>query len=312
MPKTSRLLRFEPLTVVDVPFQVLENAHWRPSAAKLTEKEKKKMKGKVRGKEKDYQRLRAAWLREETWINHALNALLASVPDRGLARLLGDLCSGTLIDNPELAKLDDGGISSTTGAPDFIVLGDGSCVLGESKVDAHEKSARYDFPQFTKYQMLGLIVSCARDPAIRRQAAHLLIVPELSPGTFCKDHQQWWPGVDGRRLVVDPARMAIRDKNCRFRDFNAWRAFVQQTLLADRVLKRCDLDVEEVKNRLAVNTPVVVPTFVVTWSEMMMVVRRMAENDGLRGIARAATRLEKLAYGPGGPRADEFAAVKAI
>lgn len=43
--------------------------------------------------------------------------------------------------------MDDGGIPSTTGAPDFIVLGERSCVLGGSKVDVHEKNARCDFPQ---------------------------------------------------------------------------------------------------------------------------------------------------------------------
>lgn len=43
---------------------------------------------------KTYEELRAAWRREETWINHALNALLASMPDDMLSRIHGELCGG--------------------------------------------------------------------------------------------------------------------------------------------------------------------------------------------------------------------------
>ncbi len=313
MPTKSRQLLFQPLTVVDLPFQVLENAFWRPQAAKLHGDHRDSLASiSSAAGEKTYQKLRAAWALEETWINHALNALLASVPDGALARLMGGLCGGIPLDAPQLVRLDAGGIASTTGAPDFVLLGEQTCILGECKVDAQPSSARYDFQQFTKYQMLGAILACARAPAIKRQPVHLLVAPELDPATFCRDHQQWRPRLDDHRLVVDPSTMEMRDRKARFRDFEAWRSFVRKTLLEDRVLRRCDLDPAEVERLTAADSPVLVPTYVVTWTELMAAVRALAEPAGLRNLARAATKLDALAYGPFGPRIDKFVTKVAI
>ena len=313
MPTSSRQLRFEPLTVVDLPFQVLENAFWRPQAAKLHGHHRDSLTSLPSAAgEKTYQRLRAAWPREETWINHALNALLASVPDAALGRMMGDLCGGIPLDAPQLVQLDAGGIASTTGAPDFVLFAEQTCILGESKVDAQPTSARYDFQQFTKYQMLGAIIACARAPAIKRHPAHLLVVPELDPRTFCTDAEQWAPRLDDHRLVVDPLNMKLRDRKARFRDFETWRAFVRRTLLENRVLRRCDLDPAEVERLLAADTPVLVPSYIVTWTELMRAVRVLSEPAGLRNLTRAATKLEALAYGPFGPRIDKFVTKVAV
>jgi len=72
-----------------------------------------------------------------------------------------------------------------------VLFGERTCILGECKVDAQPTSARYDFQQFTKYQMLGAVLACARTPAIKRRAVYLLVVPKLYPATFCGDHKQW-------------------------------------------------------------------------------------------------------------------------
>ena len=312
MKTQSRQLRIEPSTVVDVPFQVLENAFWRPQAAKLCDKHRGSLKSiSGPGAEKSYQKLRVAWRREETWINHALNALLASVPDLSLGRVLGEMNGGEALAGPVVSTLDSGGIASTTGAPDFIVMGEKACVLGETKVAAQPTSARYSFQQFTKYQTLAAILTCARAPGMRRSPTHLLVVPEIEPQKFCSDSDQWRPQARGHRLVVDAKTMKIRDPKGRFSDFATWSAYVRKTLLDKRVLSRCDLDTEKVERLMAADSPCLVPTYVVTWAEMMGALSAVAKADGLRNLGRAAARLEAMAYGrvgeePEGDRLDRF------
>lgn len=318
MTPRTRLLRFEPLTVVDLPFEVLENAFWRPQAAKLHGKHKESLAAiSNETAKKSYQKLRVAWRREETWINHALNALLASIPDVLLGGLIGELCGGIALDAPHLAKLDAGGIPSITGAPDFVVMGRTTCILGESKVAAHAASQRYDFQQFTKYQMLGAILACARDPAIKRDPAHLIVVPDAEPRSFCADHGQWRPQVHGRRIAVEPDSIDVRDAKGRFRDFATWRTFVRDTLLDKRVLKRCDLDGDKLARLTAVESPILVPTYVVTWADLMGSVRAVSETEGFRNLGHAANKLEGMAYGAAadamkGDRLDKFVAGKVI
>ena len=306
MKTQGRQLRIEPTTVVDVPFQVLENAYWRPQAAKLCDKHQGSLKSiSGPGAEKNYQKLRVAWHREETWINHALNALLASLPDLSLGRVLGEMTGGAALAGPVVSTLDSAGIASTTGAPDFIVKGENACVLGETKVAAQPTSARYSFQQFTKYQTLAAILTCARARGVSRTTTHLLVVPEIEPQKFCSDSDQWRPQVREGRLIVDAKAMKIRDPKGRFIDFATWRAFVRKTLLDKRVLSRCDLDTDKVERLMAAGSPSLVPTFVVTWAEMMGALSAGTKADGLGNLGRAARRLENMAYGRIGEQADD-------
>lgn len=309
MPSQDRLLRFRPLSVVDVPFQVLENAYWRPQAAKLHGRHKETLAAVSDTRAKQiYEKLQVAWRLEETWINHALNALLLALPADGLGKLLGDIWGGHPVAAPGVAKIDSAGIASITGDPDFVVVGSEICVLGESKVAAQPTSHRYGFQQFTKYQLLGSMVSCARDPAFRREPKHVVVVPDLDPSHFCDDHDQWRPRLEGSRLVFDPAGLDVRDRRSRYRDYKSWRAFLRETLLDKRVMKRCELEPDMVDQLFAEGTVVPIPTYVVRWSELMSSVRSSSAKAS--GLSRAATTLEELAYGPNGDPLDRFVATK--
>lgn len=95
----STNLHFTPVTVADVPFQVLDNAYWRPQAAKLHGKHKDSLAADPHAvAEKTYQKLAGSWRKEETWINHALNALLSALPEAVLATLVAELCGGMEVD----------------------------------------------------------------------------------------------------------------------------------------------------------------------------------------------------------------------
>jgi hypothetical protein len=312
MKTGPRRLRFDPYTVVDAPFQVLENAFWRPQAAKLAAKHRESIAETSKPGTKTYELLRAAWRREETWINHALNALLASMPDDMLARFLGDQCGGTRLDASQVSMMDSGGMASLTGAPDFIVMGTRTCVLGESKVAAHSASHRYSFGQFTKYQMLGAMLTCARDPKMRRNVVHLILSPEPHPEHFSSDWDQWRPDVEGARMRIDARKLALRDPKGRFRDFSSWRAFVRETLLDARVNTRCELDREQVEALMRCDSPALIPTYIATWGQAMSAVRTLAQAQGFSSLTLAASKLEQAAYGPEGDRSDKFVAKNVV
>jgi hypothetical protein len=96
MALERRNLGFAALTIADVPFQVLENAFWRPQAAKLHGKHKDtltRISDELAAR--TYEKLRLAWQQEETWINHALNALMLALPDDVLGEILGKSCGGS-------------------------------------------------------------------------------------------------------------------------------------------------------------------------------------------------------------------------
>ena len=234
-----------------------------------------------------------------------------------LGGLIGELCGGIALDAPHLAKLDAGGIPSITGAPDFVVIGRTTCILGESKVAAHAASQRYDFQQFTKYQMLGAILACARDPAIKRDPAHLIVVPDAEPRSFCADHGQWRRQVHGRRIAVEPDSIDVRDAKGRFRDFATWRTFVRDTLLDKRVLKRCGPRWRQARAPHGCRVADTGSDLVVTWADLMGSVRAVSATEGFRNLGHAANKLEGMAYGAAadamkGDRLDKFVAGKVI
>jgi hypothetical protein len=214
---------------------------------------------------------------------------------------------GEPVTAPVLTKLDSGGIAALTGDPDFVAVGDRECILGESKVAARPDSARYSFQQFTKYQFLGAMLACARDPAVRRRPKHLLVAPHLDPSLFCGDVAQWRPELEGRRLVVRPRSLAVKDSKRRFATYAEWQDWMRRTLLSERVMSRCDLDPGRVEGLFA-SSDFPVETCVVRWSALLDSVRVWAVQARVRSVADGASRLLQLAYGPHGDPQDRFVA----
>lgn len=245
--------------------------------------------------------LRRSWVREETWVNHALRGFLAALPERVLADALAECIGRRVTEAPLLATLDYANIRGVIGDPDFILRDDNTCVLGESKVAAHPKSAQYSFEQFTKYMTLGAVCECSRNPNIRRSASHVLLVPTASPREFCKDFDGWKPEVVGTDLRVSPESMTGRDRKKRSREFRAWCRSLTETLASTAVRLACDLDddlVQRLSARLVTqNSPVVVPTYVVTWSQVMQTCWLACDAHGFTSLRRAAGKLHALAYG---------------
>jgi hypothetical protein len=269
MARADPQVRFVPQTVVHVPFRTLENAFWRPQAAKLHGKHKDSLKdlADVRAT-KTWQKLWLAWAREETWINHAFNGLLLALPDEALSNALAAAAGGHRVSAPVVVKLESAGLAGLTGDPDFIVRGEDRCVLGENKVQAHPKSHRYSFEQYAKYMTLGAMVACAESNE-RREAMHLLVVPSDDLTRTCSDFEQWRPRVVSGRLVVDPAAIQVTHSKGHFRDFATWREHVLRRLSAPATQARWKVDVTMVEKLFSENGPALVPSYVVTWADLM-------------------------------------------
>lgn len=296
MAPTVQSVKFSPFSVVDVPFWVLEDAHWAPQAAKLHGKHQASLNALPGSADKKtYEKLRLAWTREETWINQSLNALLAALPECVTVELFRPRFDGHDARLPKVERLHSAGIASVTGDPDFIVASDRTRIFGEAKVAAHPKNHKYSFRQFTKYMMLGALTQCARAPHLRRQASHLVLVPSADPAAFCGDYSWWNPSVEDGSLVVDPARIEPRDRTWGVADAGGWRALVRRTLLSPSVRSRFDVDVAELEALLARDSPVLVPTKVITWEAFLLEARRLCKAGGFLGLASAATALGRLA-----------------
>lgn len=147
---------------------------------------------------------------------------------------------------------------------------------------------------------------------MRRESVHVILVPETEPSKMCSDYKAWHPGVEAGRLFVDARRVVARDKRGRFNDAATWRAFVRKRLFDKRVGARCEVDPRRVDSLIEQSSPVLVPTYLVTWGEAMSRVRVLANDHGCRNLGRAAMEVAELAYGPEGDRLDKFVAKKVI
>ena len=112
---TIRQLEYRIQSLAELPFMVLEHAHWRPQAAKLRTEDKAKLREGVGSDAKNYRLLRKAWAREETWINCSLNALLMGLPQAMLAEVLAQHLGGFELPDSQIAKLGSGGIGDVVG-----------------------------------------------------------------------------------------------------------------------------------------------------------------------------------------------------
>ncbi|MEI6503587.1 MAG: hypothetical protein WCP21_21480, partial [Armatimonadota bacterium] len=230
-------------------------------------------------------------------MNHALNALLLSLPPLLLAEAIAATCAGLQLAQPEVMKLDYATLRKVTGEPDFIIMESAhgsSAVLGESKVKTHEHSARYSFVQYTKYMALGAIAKCReQDPS--HDVCHLLLVPSERPGDFCSDFEQWSPRVDGGRLTFDVNGVHLKGTKAPFHDGPSWRRYLADTLKSPKVNAACPLDGEALAGLLERGIESAVPTYVVTWGGLMDRIQAACRSHGLAGAAAAAKILRDMA-----------------
>ena len=128
-------LIFEEKNIINIPFEILITAHWRPQDAQFKKEFKK---AGLNSEQKEYQRLNDIWKTREVWINYCLELLYLSTPKNLLAEIFNNLI-GTNIFKPlsSYTLLKPESLKKWTGVPDFILRDNSnSAIFGEIKIAA--------------------------------------------------------------------------------------------------------------------------------------------------------------------------------
>lgn len=186
--------RLRSLNVAELPFELLTHLYWRPQALGLRKGNDDARHEKR--KRPDLLRLKTeVWPQEETWVNKALDAVLAAAPPPAIAEALNALAPGFRFSATQFVKQKASGISDHVGDPDFALWDRESrtLVLGESKIGAKPSNGRYSSEQFSKYMLYGALMEIAGHAT---QVMHLVIAPTREVEVLCNDSDQWRPKVD--------------------------------------------------------------------------------------------------------------------
>jgi hypothetical protein len=177
--------------IAQLPFEVLEQAHWRPREMQLCCKHKPE--GANTG---EFRRLRKLWRQREINFNFALDALLMCCDPSELSGFASGL-SGVDFDKTYLLDGYCQQLKKIIGVPDFVLSDKNNCILGENKV-----SAVYEFTQFIKYQTFGML--CRSAPGLPNKLMHIIVVPDPSPARFLSDYgKAWSPNILNNDLILD-------------------------------------------------------------------------------------------------------------
>lgn len=184
------MLEFKKQNIVELPFEILEQAHWRPREVELCCKYKKPNDG-----EYEYKRLQRLWRTREVFFNFSLNALLMSLrPSEmaGFAEALSDL----RFDSAYLFSGYSANLKKIIGVPDFIIGDETSAILAEIKI-----TAKYDLQQFVKYQTFAML--CKALNYLPDNFSHLIITANLEPNILIKDYRKnWQPELKNNNLLL--------------------------------------------------------------------------------------------------------------
>lgn len=298
--------RLRSLNVSELPFELLTHLYWRPQALGL-----RKGNGDAqyeKRKRSDLLRLKTeVWPKEETWVNKALDAVLAAAPPQAIAEALNALVPEFLFSATQLVKQKASGISDHVGDPDFALWDRESriLVLGESKIGAKPSNGRYSFDQFSKYMLYGALMEIAGHAT---QVMHLVIAPTREVEVLCNDSDQWRPKIDRAtgRLTVDPRGLQLTSEfyknKGRYRDFASWQRYVREHLL-DIEWREANGDYtdSEVDGRLDVaSAPVLVPTYVMTWDRFCGEMSGACNKQHAAHLVSAIEKLRELGMGERG------------
>lgn len=185
------MLKLKNRNIAELPFEVLEQAHWRPAEAQLCCKYKPATKAMA-----EYQRLRGHWRQKEVNVNFSLDALLLSLRPGELGRY-AQFVSGLDFGDARLVDGYCAELKKVIGVPDFVLSDSVNCILGENKL-----TASYSREQFVKYQSFANF--CYASNELPSQIVHLVIVRDLDPNRFINDiGKSWRPALVNGHLVLD-------------------------------------------------------------------------------------------------------------
>jgi hypothetical protein len=295
---STDLVHFKPFGIPELPFRVLEHAYHRPQAAKLGDRYA--LSTLPESKPVDESRFKLTqrtWYREESWINHAVEGLLASLPTSVARDWVANLCDGFILRDGQTSQIEYAGLRAVTGDPDFILVGQDSVVLAESKVSRHRSNGRYTFDQYSKYMRLAALCRVSSGKRLPGQVVHLLLVPSMNPEEFVGDYQDWEPTIVGHRLLTDPSNVRLRSKGGQIISYAQWFARMAETLQSREVQQYCPCDPDALSAILANETESFAQTYVWSWGDAMALLSSRCGDSDLDRQAAAARLIGELASG---------------
>lgn len=304
-------IRVTTKSVADLPFDLLAALYWRPQALGIrSSKRSSETAPSADRRHSILPHLRKnKWPTEETWVNKAVDALLAAIPPSATAAALHSLYPQLALVDPRFCKVSTSQLSHHVGAPDFALYdhATGTIVLGEIKIGAKSTNGRYGFEQFTKYMLASALLQLSRvvlvdgKPETVKATVHVVIGPGQEIGDWCIDNPQWSPSVGpDRRLQVRPDAIAVkpRHKAPRYRNFLDWQKYVCGFLTDPEVAAANEVDVSQVDAVMAQNTlPCLVPALVFSWDDLARSLRESCAEHGARHLISAIEQIRQMGNG---------------
>lgn len=263
------MLEYKLRDPTQLPFEILEQAHWRPAEVQLCCKYKP-----TNAARPEFRRLRKFWRQKEVFFNFALDALLFTLPPEDLAKFGNSISNLGFME----ARLFGGysmALKKIIGVPDFLIADTERCILGEIKV-----SAGYDYQQFVKYQTFAALSRILDH--LPNNFEHVVVVQDDVECAFIKDYEKnWTPKVIGSQLQLDGTLKQEAARIVRENIRTLGSRLNQETVFGRYVQNWDDDD-------LLTNTAVF------TWPEFA---RKMGESTGRKDLAPFVLSIQNLGMG---------------
>lgn len=184
---------------MDIPYEILITAYWRPQDAQL----KTLYKSSNMGDLKEYQRLKDLWKKREVWTNFCLELLLLATPESVLSEVFNSLIGRCYLGPARSHTLEKmKSLEKWIGVPDFILMDqNNSIVVGEIKIGATKSNHKYSYQQYEKYMLLSTLFLMSENFEYPKNIIHMVILPSEKMEVNTNDYSDWMPEIKSNTLI---------------------------------------------------------------------------------------------------------------
>lgn len=279
-------LIFEEKNLIDIPFDILITAHWRPQDAQLKKEFKK---AGINAEQKEYQRLNEIWKTREVWINYCLELLYLSTPKNLLAEIFNNLI-GKNIFKPlsSYTLLKPESLKKWTGVPDFILRDNSnSAIFGEIKIAALKGNHKYSYQQYQKYMLLSILYLLTQSNVNHQNIRHIVILPYEDIAVNLYDNSAWKPELKSN--ILKPFSQSSKENQLK----NQFIDRVNEFLSNKYICRENIINISKFKDAIN-NIDEYFNTHFITWSLFLDMYKEVAKGNGDSRIISFVDRLKEL------------------
>ncbi len=271
--------------LMDIPFEILMTAYWRPQDAQL----KTLYKSIHEGDTKEYQRLRKIWKTREVWINWCLELLLQNTPSIVLSRIFNNLISMNLDESLRSYYFQNTqSLKKWTGVPDFILKDKHeNIIFGEIKIAALKSNHKYSFQQYQKYMQLSALYLMLQKTKKPGNICHFLVLPTDNIADNLSDNSTWKPEV--KSGILKPFNDSHESQKLMKQFENSFRDFLSN----ENIAKMNNIDKDRIDETLS-SMLEKVKTHVYSWSSFLDAYEDAIKGKAYDGILSNINRMREL------------------